>query len=104
MIPGFQAYDKVDIIIVAFSRSYVYAVTAVCLNSICFFRSQEIQMRYPKTPDLDIINGVPIIRSLHVKNNIKFGDCATDSASGIDADLKESKRPTWLVFDKQVLI
>lgn len=62
-------------------------------------------MRYPKTPDLDIINGVHIIRSLHVKNNNnKFADSATNSVLDINSAFKESKKPTWLVFDKQVSV
>lgn len=60
-------------------------------------------MRYPKTPDLDIVSGVHIIRSLHVKKENKCGGSAINSMSDIGAaDCKESKKPTWLVFDKQV--
>lgn len=62
-------------------------------------------MRYPRTPDLDIINGVHIIRSLHVKNdNNKSCGSATNSVFDVNADFKESKKPTWLVFDKQVSV
>lgn len=59
---------------------------------------QEIKMRYPKTPDLDIMSGVHIIRSLHVKKENKFYNSTLD----ITADPEESKKPTWLAFDKQV--
>lgn len=55
-------------------------------------------MRYPKTPDLDIMNGVHIIRSLHVKKE----DDTFDSTMGKFYDRKNSNKPTWLVFDKQV--
>lgn len=73
---------------------------------IFFFRFKAVQTRYPKTPDLDIINGVHVIRSLHVKNdNInKFGNPTNNSVSNVSADFKESKKPTWLVFDKQVRV
>lgn len=63
-------------------------------------------MRYPKTPDLDIMNGVHIIRSLHLKKENKI--C---KYSGFDtvADIYTNheganNKPTWLVFDKQVNI
>jgi len=54
-------------------------------------------MRYPKTPDFDIMSGVHIVRSLHVKNEKKC-----NSAFNSTTDLEEAKKPTWLVFDKQV--
>jgi len=54
-------------------------------------------MRYPKTPDFDIMSGVHIIRSLHVKNEKKC-----NSVFNSTTDLEEAKKPTWLVFDKQV--
>ncbi|XP_050054514.1 EF-hand domain-containing family member C2-like [Aphis gossypii] len=68
MIPGFQTYNK------------------------------EIKTRYPKTPDLDIMSGVHIIRSLHIKNEKKC-----NSVFNSTTDLEETKKPTWLVFDKQNL-
>lgn len=55
-------------------------------------------MRYPKTPDLDIMSGVHIIRSLHVKKENKFCNYTLD----ITTDPEKSKKPTWLAFDKQV--
>ncbi|VVC33906.1 Uncharacterised domain DM10,Domain of unknown function DUF1126 [Cinara cedri] len=65
-------------------------------------------MRYPKTPDLDIMNGVHIIRSLHVKKDNKF---CNNNYSGFNsvADVytnnyeESNNKPTWLVFDKQNL-
>lgn len=54
-------------------------------------------MRYPKTPDLDIMNGVHIIRSLHVKKENNTSDFNSTMYAH-----NESKKPTWLVFDKQV--
>lgn len=60
-------------------------------------------MRYPKTPDLDIISGVHIIRSLHVKKeNNKSSNSSFNSMLDIHTDREESKNPNWLVFDKQV--
>lgn len=61
-------------------------------------------MRYPKTPDLDIMNGVHIIRSLHVKKENKFCNYSSfNSAADIYTNHEESNnKPTWLVFDKQV--
>lgn len=59
-------------------------------------------MRYPKTPDLDIMSGVHIIRSLHVKKeNNSCNSCFNSMVSASVSD-EESKKPTWLVFDKQV--
>lgn len=55
-------------------------------------------MRYPKTPDLDIMSGVHIIRSLHVEKKNRLCNSMLD----IPADPEESKKPTWLAFDKQV--
>ncbi|XP_060867851.1 EF-hand domain-containing family member C2-like [Metopolophium dirhodum] len=60
--------------------------------------NKEIKMRYPKTPDFDIMSGVHIIRSLHVKNEKKC-----NSVFNSTTDLEEAKKPTWLVFDKQNL-
>lgn len=56
-------------------------------------------MRYPKTSDLDIISGVHIIRSLHVKKENTFCKPISDTS----ADHKEPNKPVWLVFDKQVI-
>lgn len=68
-----------------------------------FFQIKEIKMRYPKTPDLDIISGVHVIRSLHVKKkNNKSCNSTFNSMLDIYTDRKESQKPTWLVFDKQV--
>ncbi|XP_025206632.1 EF-hand domain-containing family member C2-like [Melanaphis sacchari] len=60
--------------------------------------NKEIKTRYPKTPDFDIMNGVHIIRSLHVKNEKKC-----NSVFNSTTDLEETKKPAWLVFDKQNL-
>jgi len=43
------------------------------------------------------MSGVHIIRSLHVKNEKKC-----NSVFNSTTDLEETKKPTWLVFDKQV--
>lgn len=55
-------------------------------------------MRYPKTPDFDIMGGVPIVRSLHIKKE----DTLCKPMFCESAEHEEPNKPTWLVFDKQV--
>jgi len=94
LIPGFQTFNKVNNFIHFNTMSFFTNI----FNLIEFnLKYKEIKMRYPKTPDLDIMSGVHIIRSLHVKNEKK---CNTVFNS--TTDLEETKKPTWLVFDKQV--
>jgi len=94
MIPGFQTCNKVNNFIYYNKMSFFTNI----LNLIQFnYKYKEIKMRYPKTPDFDIMSGVHIIRSLHVKNENKC-----NSAFNSTTDLEEAKKPTWLVFDKQV--
>lgn len=94
MIPGFQTCNKVNNFMYYNKMTFFINIfNLIKLNKY----HKEIKMRYPKTPDLDIMSGVHIIRSLHVKNEKKC-----NSAFNSTTDLKETKKPTWLVFDKQV--
>lgn len=65
---------------------------------------KEIKTRYPKTPDLDLMNGTHIVRSLHVKkeNRSCSNSACKNYTTDLSGDSEESVKPAWLVFDKQV--
>jgi len=84
---------------------YVNIAVILSTDTVACVNVKVIKMRHPKTPDLDIMNGVHVIRSLHVKKQSKFCNLANfnpTTSADTSADSAESKRPTWLVFDKQV--
>ncbi|XP_050432576.1 EF-hand domain-containing family member C2-like [Adelges cooleyi] len=65
--------------------------------------NKNMKSRHAKTPDLDIMNGVNIVRSLHVKHN-KGKTNNYKAKYNFDMDLeRQSTMPTWLVYDKQAL-
>jgi len=97
MIPGFQTCNKVIHFLYILQLDIIFFIYRFNLIILINYKYKEIKMRYPKTPDLDIMGGVHIIRSLHVKNEKKC-----NSVFNSTTDLEETKKPNWLVFDKQV--